>query len=179
MFAVVLVEGVPVKPVFVCRVLDEESRKGDSNDALFAEVTVDADEYVPGSRSAVDGSVLLGTAGIEICTPAIGRRAETVSTIGSTSNKSLWADGHSPFDATLPSIHPPVAEHTISAYADCAWVAVADRIKHRLHSKVFAKFERFRLLLHRLSCRTILSGASAAASPDSAQVQSTCKWVLV
>lgn len=88
-----LVEGVPVKPVFVCRVLDEESRKGESKDALFAEVTVDADEYVPGNKSAVEGSVLLGTAGIEICTPAIEVRAEIVSMIGSNSNRPLRADG--------------------------------------------------------------------------------------
>lgn len=167
-----------MKPVLVCRVLDEESRKGESEDALFAEVTVDADEYVPGSKSAVEGSVLLGTVGIEICTPAIEVRAEIVSMIRFTSNRQISlgrADGYSPFEATLPSIHPPVAEHTISAYADCAWVEVVGRSKHRLQSRIFAKNGRFRLLLLCLSCRTILSGASAAAtSADFAQVKSTC-----
>jgi hypothetical protein len=42
--AVELDVGEPVKPVQLCSVLAEERRKGDSNEALFAAVAVDADE---------------------------------------------------------------------------------------------------------------------------------------
>lgn len=70
-FAVELDEGAAVKPVQLCRVLAEDSKKRDSSVLLLVAVATEAEEYVPGSKRAVEGSVLFGVAGIVICTPAV------------------------------------------------------------------------------------------------------------